>query len=97
MAYVVAALWRAKAGEEDRIARIIETMTPLSRSEPGCLMYQPHRALEDPRLFFLYEVYRDEGGYQAHRATPHFQQHVVGEAIPNLESREVSFYDRMEL
>jgi quinol monooxygenase YgiN len=97
MAYVVAALWRAKAGEEGRIARIIETMTPLSRSEPGCLMYQPHRSIEDPRLFFLYEVYRDEGGYQAHRAKPHFQQHVIGEAIPNLESREVSFYDRMEL
>ena len=96
MAYVVAALWRAKEGEEERIARIIQTMTPLSRAEPGCMTYQPHRSPTDPRLFFLYEVYYDESGYQAHRATPHFQQHVVGEAIPNLESREVSIFDRLD-
>jgi quinol monooxygenase YgiN len=96
VAYVVAALWKAKEGEEERIARIIQTMTPLSRAEPACLMYQPHRSLADPRLFFLYEVYADQSGYEAHRATPHFQQHVIGEAIPNLESREVSFYDRLD-
>ena len=97
MAYVVLALWRAHEGKEDHIAQLIETVTPLSRQEPACLVYQPHRSIADPRLFFLYEVYRDEAGYQAHRETPHFQQHVIGDAIPNLESREVSFFDRMEL
>ncbi len=37
MAYVVAALWRAKEGQADTILRVIEKMTPLSRQEPGCL------------------------------------------------------------
>ncbi len=36
MAYVVAALWRAKKGQEETIASVIEKMTPLSRQEPGC-------------------------------------------------------------
>ena len=37
MAFVVSALWRANEGQEDRIARIIEELTPHSRAEPGNL------------------------------------------------------------
>jgi quinol monooxygenase YgiN len=92
MAFVVAALWRAKPGKEELIAQIIEKMTPLSRQEPGCLFYQAQRSITDPQLFFLYEQYVDEAGYETHMATPHFVEYVKGEAIPNLESRERAFY-----
>lgn len=95
MAYVVTAFWRAKKGEEERIARIIDIMTPLSRQEPWCLFYQAHRSPDDPQLFYLYEQYVDEAGYHSHMATPHFEQYVRGEAIPNLESRERAFYVTM--
>jgi quinol monooxygenase YgiN len=95
MAYVVSALWTAKQGEEDRIARIIEELTPPSREEPGNLFYQAHRSPDDTRLFYLYEQYVDEAGYQAHQDSDHFQRLVVGEAIPNLESRERAFYETM--
>jgi quinol monooxygenase YgiN len=95
MAYVVSALWRASEGEEDRIARICEEMTPPSREEAGNLFYQAHRSPEDPLLFYLYEQYVDEAGYQAHQDSEHFQRLVVGEAIPHLESRERAFYETM--
>lgn len=95
MAYVVSALWTAKEGEEDRIARICEEMTPVSRAEPGNIFYQCHRSPEDPRLFYLYEQYVDESGYKAHQDSEHFQRLVVGEAIPHLESRERAFYETM--
>jgi quinol monooxygenase YgiN len=95
MAYVVAAIWRAKEGQADTILRVIEKMTPLSRQEPGCLFYQAHRSPIDPNLFFLYEQYVDEAGYEAHMATPHFERYVKGEAIPNLESRERAFYETL--
>jgi quinol monooxygenase YgiN len=95
MAYVVSALWRAKEGEEDRIARIIEEMTPPSREEAGNLFYQGHRSPDDPRLFYLYEQYVDESGYQAHQDSDHFQKLVVREAIPNLEDRQRTFYETM--
>ncbi len=97
MAYVVAAWWRAKEGQEETIARVIEAMTPPSREEPGCLFYQAHRSPDDPRLFFLYEQYVDEAGYEAHMASPHFEEHVKGIAIPNLESRERSFYETIDV
>ena len=96
MAYVVAALWRARDGEEERIRELIEIMTPLSRDEPGCRFYQAHRSTDDPRLFFLYEQYDDDAAYEAHMATEHFQKYVKAEAIPRLESRERSFYVTMD-
>lgn len=93
MAYVVSALWRAKQGEDEHIARIVEEMTPPSREEPGNLFYQGHRSPDDPRLFYLYEQYVDEAGYQAHQDSEHFQRLVVGDAIARLESRERAFYE----
>src|SRR5436309_15501667 len=96
MSRVLLALWKANEGKEDVISNVLKTMSPLSRSEPGCLGYQAHRAVDDPRLFFLYETYRDAAAVDAHRAAPHFQEHVVGRAIPNLESREVTFFETLE-
>jgi quinol monooxygenase YgiN len=93
MAYVVAATWTAKEGQADTIAEVIRVMTPLSRAEPGCLFYQAQRSVDNPRVFFLYEQYVDAAGYEAHMATPHFEKHVRGTAIPNLESRERAFYE----
>jgi len=96
MAYVVAAWWRAKEGEEEKVRELIEIMTPLSRDEPACRFYEAHRSPDDPLLFFLYEQYDDESGYEAHMATEHFEKYVRGEAIPRLESRERSFYVTMD-
>jgi quinol monooxygenase YgiN len=92
MAFVVSALWTARQGEEDRIARICEEMTPPSREEPGNLFYQAHRDPENPNLFYLYEQYFDEDAYKAHGESEHFQELGFGTAIPLLESREREFY-----
>jgi len=93
MAYVVCAKWRAKDGKEDRLAEVIAEMTPPSRAEPGCRFYQAQRSTEDPRLFFLYEQYADEAGYQAHQDSEHFTRLVKQEAIPELlAERERAFY-----
>src|SRR5215213_848284 len=97
MAYVVSALWTAKQGEEERIARICEEMTPPSREEPGNLFYQCHRSPEDSRLFYLYEQYVDEAGYQAHQDSEHFTRLVKEEAIPDLlEDRAREFFETID-
>jgi quinol monooxygenase YgiN len=97
MAYVVAAIWTAKEGQEETILDVIKKMTPLSRQEPECVYYQAQRSPENPRVFFLYEQYTNEAGYEAHMATPHFERYVKGEAIPNLESRERAFYETIDV
>src|SRR3954454_15784915 len=93
MAYVVAAKWRAHPGKADRLLEVIEEMTPPSRAEEGCVFYQAQRSQEDPDLFFLYEQYVDEAGYQAHMDSEHFTRLVKQEAIPDLlAAREREFY-----
>jgi quinol monooxygenase YgiN len=93
MAYVVAAKWRAHPGKGDRLLEVIKEMTPPSRAEPACLFYQAQRSGEDPDLFFLYEQYADEAGYQSHMDSEHFTRLVKQEAIPELlADRERAFY-----
>lgn len=96
MAFVVAATWRAREGEEERVREVLEIMTPLTQAEPGCRFYQAHRSVDDPRLFFLYEQYDDEAAFRAHTAADYFQENVLGQAVPRLESRERAFYVTME-
>lgn len=97
MAFVVAAIWRAKEGQEAVIADVLEQLAPLSREEPKMLQYIVHRSPDDARTFFLYEQYTDRSGYEDHLATPHFEQLARGIAIPNLESRERAFYETWDV
>jgi quinol monooxygenase YgiN len=92
MGYVVCAKWTAQEGEEERVHQAIRSLTEPSRAEPGCLYYQPCRDPEDPRVFFIFEIYADEAGYKAHGESEHFKEFGLGEAIPALESRERQFY-----
>ena len=96
MAFVVAAIWKAKPGEEERIREVIRLMTPLSRQEPGNLSYQAQVSSRDPAKFFLYEQYTDAQAYEDHKASVYFQTHVAGYAIQYLESREVETYETIE-
>ena len=93
MAFVLLARWRAKAGREDRVVEVLEELARASNAEPGCRLYQPHRATEDPRAFFIYEQYEDEDAFEAHVASEHFKRLVEGEAIPDLlEDRDRTFF-----
>lgn len=96
MAFVVVAKWRAREGEADKVEEAVRRLAPLSRQEPGNLLYQPHRDPEDPNLFFFYEQYADEAGYEAHTASEHFKELGFGTAIPLLEDREREFYTTLE-
>ena len=97
MAFVVAAIWRAKPGEAKRITEVIKTMTPLSREEPGNIFYQAQVNPENPEEFFLYEQYKDAQAYDDHKNTPHFQQHVFGYAIEYLAERSVKTYETIDV
>ena len=80
--------WEAKPGEADAVAEILRRMAEAVRSEPGTLMFWPHRSPTEDRLFFLYELYTDEAAFAAHQQTPHFKDYILGQALPKLARRE---------
>jgi quinol monooxygenase YgiN len=62
----------AREGESERVAAGLRTLQAASRAEPGCRIWIAHRAPDDTRRFFLYELYDDDAALAAHRASPHF-------------------------
>jgi len=58
------------------------------KSEPGTLIFWPHRSSANDRVFFLYELFADEAAFAAHQQTEHFKTLVIGQALPKLARRE---------
>ena len=51
-------------------------------------MYLAHRSTDRSGKFFLYEQYDDQAALDAHRAAPHFAEHVVGGLISDRREPE---------
>lgn len=63
---------RAAKGKGDALAALLaEQVAAVRAAEPGCLVYRPHRATNDPDLFIFYEQYQDDAAFDAHRRAPH--------------------------
>ena len=88
MTVVLAVTWVARDGESGAVADLLRQLMPLSRAEAGCLQYDAHRDPDDPNTFFLFERYADREALDAHAASAHFQELVLGRALPLLASRE---------
>ena len=88
MSYVLAVTWIAKPGHESEVKEILQTLGEASRQEPGVINYTAHVDPDDPRQSFLYEMYHDASGLEAHQQTAHFKELVLEKAIPLLETRE---------
>ena len=84
---VLAVTWVAKQGQESKAADVLRRLTEASRQEPGCLMYVVHVHRDDPGRFFIYEQYKDEAAFEAHRQSPHFKQYVVAGLYQKMRDR----------
>ena len=89
----LAVTYLIKEGHEEEVAALLRQMIAPTRAEPGNLMYLVHQSPTERRRFFLYEQYADQAALDAHRAAPHFQQHVVKGVFPFVESREPVAYE----
>jgi autoinducer 2-degrading protein len=51
--------------------------------EPGCVRFEVSQREDDPGQWLFYEMYKDAGAFEAHRATPHFAayQQVADRAL----------------
>ena len=64
----VVAKIRAAKGKGDVLAALLkEQVAAVMKSEPGCLIYRPHRSAKDPELFIFYEQYKDDAAFDVHR------------------------------
>jgi len=85
-----------KPGMESQCLDIIRKLQEHSRQEPGCVHYAGHQSKENPRHFFMYEVYKDEAAFQAHRSAPYFTQYAQTGLGAILEQRSRELFTPVE-
>lgn len=88
---IVFAEYQIKKNYREQVIELVKQVQKLSTKEPGCIQYTTHHTVEDPNKVILYEIYVDEAAFEQHRASSHFQEIVVQQIVPLLESRKVSY------
>jgi (4S)-4-hydroxy-5-phosphonooxypentane-2,3-dione isomerase len=63
--------------------------------EPGNLRFDVLQQADDPNRFVLYEVYCDESGAKAHKATPHYARWAEAVAPWMAELRQSVTYESL--
>jgi autoinducer 2-degrading protein len=81
--------WQVKPDQVEVVRQALQQLVAHSRTEPGCLYYQPHVSTSQPDTIYLYEVYTNQAAAMAHRETAYFRQLVLETIVPLLSSREV--------
>lgn len=77
----------AKVGQEEALAQLLRDITVPSQAEPLMKAFVPYRSPDDPAEFFVYELYENRQGWEAHNQMPHFLN-VVSHLVEKAAFRE---------
>jgi quinol monooxygenase YgiN len=68
----------------------LEDMVERSRAEPGCVRYDLHADVGEPRRFVFVEEWADADALAAHNKAPHLQ--ALLDDLPRLTARSPTAY-----
>ncbi len=93
MPFFVHATWIARPEARDLVARALRELAVHTRREPGNLAYIPCFDADQPDRFSIFELYTDNGAFQAHLESPHFRDLALQQAIPLLVDRRREYLE----
>ncbi|NNN12047.1 MAG: antibiotic biosynthesis monooxygenase [Acidimicrobiaceae bacterium] len=91
----VIARWVADEGKDGELESLLGQLAVASRSEKGCIAYQPLRHKEEKNVFAICEQYVDEDAFEDHKNSSHFQELVIARALPLLAERQVDVFSNI--
>ena len=94
--YVVIVDFVIKPEHATAFAQAISENARTSREqEPDCHQFDVCVSPDDPTRFFLYEIYTDRAGFEAHLASAHYKRfdQLVG---PWTADKKARFFERIE-
>src|SRR4029078_11561046 len=83
----VLAFFKAKPGMGEELEKILLTLVPLTRSEPGNIAYVLHRSTENPDDLMFDEIFASYSAFIEHRQKPYITS--LGSRIEHLISAPV--------
>jgi quinol monooxygenase YgiN/predicted GNAT family acetyltransferase len=89
----VIARYTVTFGNELEVASLLAQLGEATRAEPGNLSSAIYRQLDDEHDLVLLERYASLDALNAHRASAHYQDVLLGQIAPRLDSRVVEIYD----
>jgi quinol monooxygenase YgiN len=93
---VTIAWWQTRKDALDKVLGLTAALRAKSLAEPGCLDYAVLASVDDRNALVLIERYRDSAALEDHRLSDHFQELVVRQIVPLLESRHVELLELRE-
>ena len=69
---VNAVVYTFPAEDADAAEALLIELRDRSREEAGCIAYDVARGIDDPGVFVLHEVWRDQAALDTHYAEEHF-------------------------
>lgn len=73
--------------DADTAEALLRELRDATVKEPGVIQFEVGRSNDNPNVFALWEVYRDEAGVAAHGATEHFKRLVLNGVRPLAQQR----------
>jgi quinol monooxygenase YgiN/predicted GNAT family acetyltransferase len=89
----VIARYTVTFGNELEVASLLGQLGEATRAEPGNLSSATYRQIDDERDLVLLERYASLDALNAHRASAHYQDLLLRQIAPRLDSRVVEIYD----
>lgn len=71
---VITAFMKAKEGNADDLEKTVKAFAPRFLKDPGCVVYQVHRRVDNLNQFFFYEKYESDEALKLHSSAPHFKE-----------------------
>ena len=91
MTFAVIARYVTREQDAGDVRDALLAMRAHTLQEPANVAYVVHEDSDTPATFILYEQYVDRAGFDAHVASAHFAQYIVGRVRPLLTDRQVQF------
>jgi quinol monooxygenase YgiN/predicted GNAT family acetyltransferase len=79
-------------GNELEVSSLLTQLADAVRAEPGNLSFGAYRQFDDEREIVLLERYSSLDAFAAHRATEHYNDLVLGQIVPRLDSQVVETF-----
>lgn len=61
----------AKEGRADEVDELLRGLVANVRQEPGNVVFDAYRVVDDTNRFFVFEVYRDRAAFETHISAPY--------------------------
>ena len=91
----ICAILTAVQDKGDELEKEFMKLTPNVLKDPGTLTYIVHRNIDDPLIFFVYEIYTNDEALNLHISTSHFKEFRKNVALL-VARREVGKYSEIK-